>query len=117
MLYARANLLACQEISNVLRVYGRASGQKVNFHKSSITFSKNVSTDQQNMLAAHLGVTVVESHEKYLGLPTYVGRNKTRTFQYIQERLDQKLQTWQGRLLIGAGKDILIRVVAQSLPT
>ncbi|PRQ29705.1 putative RNA-directed DNA polymerase [Rosa chinensis] len=117
MLYANANLQACQEISNVLTVYGKASGQQVNFRKSSVTFSKNVDRETQNWLASFLGVTVVESHEKYLGLPTYVGRNKTSTFQYIQERLDQKLQTWQGRLLSGAGKDILIRVVAQSLPT
>ncbi|XP_062014154.1 uncharacterized protein LOC133730612 [Rosa rugosa] len=109
MLYANANLQACQEISNVLTVYGKASGQQVNFRKSSVTFSKNVDRETQNWLASFLGVTVVESHEKYLGLPTYVGRNKTSTFQYIQERLDQKLQAWQGRLLSGAGKDILIR--------
>ncbi|XP_061999150.1 uncharacterized protein LOC133716455 [Rosa rugosa] len=117
ILYATANLQACHEISNVLKVYGKASGQQVNFHKSSVMFSKNVDRATQNLLATFLGVNVVESHEKYLGLPTYVGRNKTSTFQYIQERLDQKLQTWQGRLLSGAGKDILIRVVAQSLPT
>ncbi|XP_061999558.1 uncharacterized protein LOC133716939 [Rosa rugosa] len=98
MLYAEANLQACQEISNVLEV-------------------KNVGIVNQRLFASSLGVEVVESHEKYLGLPTYVGRNKTSTFQYIQERLDQKLKTWQGRLLSGAGKDILIRVVAQSLPT
>ncbi|XP_061993460.1 uncharacterized protein LOC133711342 [Rosa rugosa] len=117
MLYAKANLQACQAISNVLEVYGKASGQQVNFHKSSVTFSKNVGIVNQRLFASSLGVEVVESHEKYLGLPTFVGKNKTSTFQYIQERLNHKLKTWQGRLLSGAGKDILIRVVVQSFPT
>ncbi|XP_024163724.1 uncharacterized protein LOC112170610 [Rosa chinensis] len=64
-----------------------------------------------------MGVEIVESHERYLGLPTYVGRKKTATFQYIKDNLAKKLKSWQGKMLSGAGKDILIRVVAQALPT
>ncbi|XP_062019515.1 uncharacterized protein LOC133736097 [Rosa rugosa] len=57
-------------------------------------------------------------HFKHRGdqSPTYVGRKKTATFEYIKERLGEKLKLWQGKLLSGAGKDILIRVVAQALP-
>ncbi|KAK9938267.1 hypothetical protein M0R45_015017 [Rubus argutus] len=68
-------------------------------------------------MADRLGVAVVDSHEKYLGLPTFVGREKTATFQYIKDRLSEKLKGWQRKLLSGVGKDILIRVVAQALPT
>lgn len=60
---------------------------------------------------------IVAKHEKYLGLPTYVGRKKIETFAYIKERLSKKLEGWQGKLLSGAGKELLIRVVAQSLPS
>ncbi|XP_062028350.1 uncharacterized protein LOC133744226 [Rosa rugosa] len=56
MLYAKANLQACQAISNVLEVYGKASGQQVNFHKSSVTFSKNVGIVNQRLFASSLGV-------------------------------------------------------------
>ena len=59
----------------------------------------------------------MEKHEKYLGLPTVVGKNRTETFSFIKEQLSQKLEGWQGKLLSGAGKDILIRVVAQTLPS
>ncbi|XP_062014504.1 uncharacterized protein LOC133731044 [Rosa rugosa] len=117
MLYANATLEDCYQIHEVLEIYGRASGQLVNFNKSSIVFSKNVSVFVQEEVASLLGMEVVESHEKYLGLPTYVGRKKTATFQYIKENLAKKLMNWQGKLLSGAGKDILIRVVAQALPT
>ncbi|KAM5575544.1 hypothetical protein ABKV19_014485, partial [Rosa sericea] len=109
MLYAQASVEACNQIKDVLRIYEMASGQKVNFSKSSVTFSKNVTEALQGEIAELLNVVVVESHEKYLGLPTYVGRAKTATFQYIKERLGKKLDGWQGKCLTGAGKDILIR--------
>ncbi|XP_062028887.1 uncharacterized protein LOC133744874 [Rosa rugosa] len=112
----QASLEACFQIKEVLAVYGRASGQVVNFNKSSVAFSKNVSAYEQAVVANLLGMEIVESHERYLGLPTYVGRKKTATFQYIKERLAEKLKNWQGKLLSGAGKDIMIRVVAQALP-
>ncbi|XP_062007579.1 uncharacterized protein LOC133724753 [Rosa rugosa] len=111
MLYAQASPAACFQIQNVIEVYGRASGQVVNFHKSSVVFSKNVGGSVQDSVANLLGVEIVESHERYLGLPTYVGRKKTATFEYIKERLAEKMKHWQGKLLSGAGKDILIRVV------
>ncbi|XP_062028960.1 uncharacterized protein LOC133744958 [Rosa rugosa] len=71
----------------------------------------------QGEIASYKGVEVVDSHERYLGLPTYVGRKKTATFQYIKDNLAKKLKNWQGKMLSGACKDILIRVVAQALPT
>ncbi|XP_024164012.1 uncharacterized protein LOC112170994 [Rosa chinensis] len=112
-----ASLGAWQELLEVLETYRRASGQLVNFAKSSVVFSKNVSEEVKEEISGTLGVEVVASHEKYLGLPTYVGRKKTSTFHYIKERLGKKLSAWQGKLLSGAGKDILIRVVAHALPT
>ncbi|XP_062018153.1 uncharacterized protein LOC133734539 [Rosa rugosa] len=117
MLYAQASLEACYEIQDVIETYGRASGQLVNFNKSYVVFSKNVPLELQEEVTSLLGVEVVESHERYLGLPTYVGRKKMATFQYIKDNLAKKLKGWQGKMLSCAGKDILIRVVAQALPT
>lgn len=117
LLFAEAFVQSCLEIQDVINLYGSASGQQVNISKSSIVFSKSVSATDQESLVALLSVVVVPVHEKYLDLPTYVGRNKTETYQFIKDRLYKKLQGWQGKLLSGAGKDILIRVVAQALPT
>ncbi|XP_061993497.1 uncharacterized protein LOC133711383 [Rosa rugosa] len=116
ILYAQASIEACYEIQDVIETYGRASGQLVNFNKSSIVFNKNVDADLQDDVASLMGVEIVEPHERYLGLPTYVGRKKTTTFQYIMDNLAKKLKHWQGKMLSDAGKDTLIRVVAQALP-
>lgn len=69
----------CNHIQSMLHDYELASGQKVNFSKSNIVFSKNVPQAQQESLAAMLGMRIVLKHEKYLGLPTYIGRKKTET--------------------------------------
>ena len=41
---------------DILQVYERASGQEVNFDKSSITFSPNVSEDLRVVMCLILGI-------------------------------------------------------------
>ncbi|XP_062014050.1 uncharacterized protein LOC133730487 [Rosa rugosa] len=117
LLFGKATLSECQHIQSVLNAYELASGQQINFAKSSIVFSKRVPEADKLSLASFLGVTIEVKNEKYLGLPTYLGRNQTESFAYIKERLSKKLAGWQGKLLSGAGKDLLVRVVAQALPS
>ncbi|PRQ55386.1 hypothetical protein RchiOBHm_Chr1g0324011 [Rosa chinensis] len=64
-----------------------------------------------------LGVPEVPFHERYLGLPTVAGRNNKEMFKIIHERLDSHLQGWQNKLLSKAGKSVLIRAVAQVIPS
>lgn len=45
-----------------------------------------------------------------------MGRHKSACFAYLKERLGKKLHSWKGKLLSGAGKEILIKTVAQALP-
>ena len=55
--------------------------------------------------------------ETYLDLPTLVERAKYHTFSYLKDRIWKKLQGWKGLLLSRVGKEILIKAVAQSIPT
>ena len=55
--------------------------------------------------------------ETYLGLPTLVGRAKYHTLSYLKDRIWKNLQGWKGLLLSRASKEILIKAVAQSIPT
>ena len=59
----------------------------------------------------------VDKFESYLGLPTLVGQKKYQTFSFIKDRVWKKLQGWKGKMLSRAGKEILIKAVAQSIPT
>ncbi|KAL0427724.1 UNVERIFIED_CONTAM: hypothetical protein Slati_2947200 [Sesamum latifolium] len=62
-------------------------------------------------LANILGVTVVPKHEKYLGLPTVVGRSKREAFEGIKERILKKLQCWSSKQLSQAGRSVLLKTV------
>ena len=64
-----------------------------------------------------LGVTVVQQYEKYLGLPSLVSRNKKESFTHIKQQICKKLQGWESKLLSQAGREILIKAIAQALPT
>lgn len=56
--------------------------------------------------------------EKYLGLPVHVGRSKLRgTFAYLKDRIWKRIQGWKGKMLPWAGKEVLIKAVAQAIPT
>ncbi|KAL6226283.1 hypothetical protein ACLB2K_000246 [Fragaria x ananassa] len=72
--------------------------------------------DKQLELAEILGVERVEKHDRYLGLPTHVGRKKTASFNYLKEKLTKKVVSWRAKLLSGGGKEILIKAVAQTVP-
>ncbi|XP_024199819.1 uncharacterized protein LOC112203021 [Rosa chinensis] len=116
ILFGSATTTECMQYRRILNTYERASGQKVNFQKSSVVFSNNVSEEQQQELAAILEVQCVKEHDKYLGLPMRVGRSKSAIFAYIKERLTKKLVSWKAKILSAAGKEILIKAVAQTMP-
>ena len=52
-----------------------------------------------------------------MGLLTLVGRKKYHTFSSLKNRVWKKLQGWKGKTLSRARKEILIKVVVQSIPT
>nr|DAD38904.1 TPA_asm: hypothetical protein HUJ06_013226 [Nelumbo nucifera] len=54
--------------------------------------------------------------QKYLGLPSLIGRKK-EVFRFIRDHLWQRLQGWKSKLLSRAGKEILIKSVAQDVPS
>lgn len=73
--------------------------------------------NQKNKIKDMLGVEVATQYEKYLGLPSFMGRGKRESFSYIRERVWHKIQGWKEKLLSQAGREILIKSIVQAMPS
>ena len=77
------SLLFCRSIfddrNNVLNLLGEYeswSGQKINKDKTTIFFSKSTTDEAKSSIMNLFQVQEAKSYEKYLGLPSLVGREK-----------------------------------------
>ncbi|KAI9198112.1 hypothetical protein LWI28_010383 [Acer negundo] len=112
-----ASKTSCDRIRNILRIYEKGSGQQVNIQKSMATFSPNVEQAVKLDILNFLGIGVHNTQDKYLGLPTMVGRNKRSLFNNINERLWKKIRSQKGDQFSFDGKEVLIKAVAQVIPS
>ncbi|GMI74475.1 hypothetical protein HRI_001116800 [Hibiscus trionum] len=103
-------------LKNLLYVYEKASGQKINFEKSLIYFSSNVPPSTRLQIGDFFGVRISTNPEKYLGLPTMVGKNKRGAFAHILDSTNKKVDNWSCRFLSMGGKEVFIKAVLQAIP-
>ncbi|KAL5783292.1 hypothetical protein ACOSP7_008321 [Xanthoceras sorbifolium] len=113
----RASSSEGRALKETLCSYEAASGQSINFEKSALTFSPNTAAGVVLEVRNMFNVDVVASHDKYLGLPSSVGRNRKGVFGSILDRVWNKLQGWKGKLFSTGGKEVLIKAVAQAVPS
>ena len=89
-----------------------ASRQKINANKSSVFFSQNTTPDIRNEVLDILGPMQDSRHDKYLDLPSIIGRSKNQVIAEIKEKVGKKLSGWKEKMLSMGGKEILIKAVA-----
>ena len=117
LLFGQATIEECSKILEILNLYERSSGQKINKDKTAIHFSTNTAQEAQLAIQAFWGSQGVHNFDKYLGLPAMIGRSKKSIFNGLKERITQRLQGWKERFISKAGREILIKAVAQAIPT
>ena len=84
VVFCRAREEECQKIIDLLSIYERGSGQKINRDKTNIFFSSNTPPGDQIAIQQLLGVPAIRQYEKYLGLLALVGRAKNQSFIYLK---------------------------------
>ena len=85
VLFCLATETECHRILEILAVYERGSGKKINQDKTNIFFSSNTQAHIQTQIQALLRVPAIRQYEKYLGLLALVGRAKKQSFIYLKE--------------------------------
>ncbi|XP_052297076.1 uncharacterized protein LOC127902271 [Citrus sinensis] len=116
LLFFKPNHTEARIMKSLLAVYGVASGQQVNYNKSVLSFSANVDEASLRQVCGILEVSTTSTHGTYLGLSYLIGRKKSDVFSFIKERVWLQIQGWNQKLLSRAGKEIMLKTVAQAIP-
>ncbi|KAK4401671.1 putative mitochondrial protein [Sesamum angolense] len=117
LIFSKASLSSVRAIKDLLEIYRRASGQEINFHKSSVAFSRNTPEALSIGLASVLNIRKENKMELYLGLPSRVVRSKRELFSMIRDRIWKRITGWNDKFLSQAGKEVLIKSIVQAIPS
>ena len=107
LFFADDSLLFCQATKEEsetflanLKLYEKASSQLVSMEKTSLFFfSRNTSEEIRDGIKECIGIPKIKEHEKYLGLPSFVGKAKYRTFSELKEKAWKRVNGWKKQLL------------------
>ena len=116
LLLCRTNLESCRHLGNLLSKFCQSSGQLINFHKSSLTFSKNASVHDRQVVSFVFNITYQDSLGEYLGCPVFQGRPNTETFLDLVNKRAFNLQPWKANNISKAGRMALIQANIESMP-
>lgn len=68
-----------------LQLYCHASGQRIHLDKCYVFFSKGFSNDLRQEVKNALNVQVEALSDRYLGMPTEIGRSKNGGSKYLKD--------------------------------
>ena len=104
-------------VQHILHTYQKASKQVVNFSKTNVMFSKGVKLDKRARITHMLDIREDLSHEKYLGLPTFIGKSRRKPLLFIMDCIKKRLSSWMDQLVSWEGREVLIKAMAQVIST
>jgi hypothetical protein len=117
LIFAKATSSEASTIKDCLDSYCNESGQAINTAKSLILFSKNTTASSINSIKSIFPYKATAAIAYYLELPFIIGKSKNETFQSILARVLGKIDGWRAKTLSQAGRTILIKATASSIPS
>ncbi|PKI11235.1 hypothetical protein CRG98_049559, partial [Punica granatum] len=91
-----ANITA---IKSIMDKFCNWSGQEINCAKSGLFFSKNATSDSKRNAKAILGIRKLKEDARYLGNPLFIKRKWKESFQFLIEKIRNKLAAWKTKAL------------------
>ena len=86
--FCKAELSQCKEIMDILDIYGKTSGQRLNASKSSMFFGNPVESSRKQDIKYVLGFSSEGGMRMYLGLSEQIGGSKMKVFSFVQDRFN-----------------------------
>ncbi|KAH9650223.1 putative reverse transcriptase/RNA-dependent DNA polymerase [Citrus sinensis] len=116
LVFTKASIEDCRNLKAIFDCYAAASGQIFNYEKSSMFCSGKLPAEQITAIKNIFQLKMVSKYEKYLGLPSMIGREKMSFFNEVKLNVLSKISNWQNKFFSNGGKEVLIKAVAQAVP-
>ena len=117
MFFIKANHVNCSAIRDVLNVFCNMSGQTVSEAKSRVFFSPNVDRDDREAFCYILKFASTPCLGKYLCIPIRQPGMSSHEYNFILNRVKQKLVGWKANLLSLTGRAMLIQASSAAIPS
>ncbi|KAA3452465.1 reverse transcriptase [Gossypium australe] len=117
ILFVEATERDAISLKQILMEYERNLGQCVNFDKSTVFFSTITQEREKMAISQVLVVRRSNDIERYLGLPSMVGKRKRASFQNLKDRFKLRIDNWSIHFLSQGGKEVFIKAILQAIPT
>lgn len=115
ILFGEATQDQARIIMSCLDQFCDMSGSKVSLAKSRVFFSKNTNMETRKLICDELKLEETQGLGTYLGVPTINGRTSKREYQYLVERINEKLAGWKSKVLSMAGWATLVQSSISSM--
>jgi len=117
LIFCKTSSEACRQLKNLLDLFCTQSGQLINFHKSSLIFSKNTCSTDKQLVAGIFNISHSSALGKYLGCSIFMGRPRADHFQNLLAKAVTKLDSWKAKCFSKAGRVVLIQSHLEGLPS
>jgi len=78
-------------LASILNRFCASSGQKISEAKLNIYFSANTDVEQKAEVCQALNIMTESLSDKYLGLPTMVGVDRSDCFRHLIDRVNTRI--------------------------
>lgn len=89
----------------------------MNEEKTFFFFNKKTSVANRRRITVIFGDQPIYYFDKYLSLPTMVGKSRMCTFKTIKDIIWSHMSNWKVKFLFHAGKEILLKAIVQTILT
>ena len=105
-MFAKADHINCSAIRDVLDEFCNLFGQSLSEAKLRVYFSPNVDRDTRESLSDILGFASTLLLGKYLGFPLKHAGRSAQAYNFILDRVKQKLSGWKASMLSLASQTV-----------
>ncbi|GAU42820.1 hypothetical protein TSUD_185780 [Trifolium subterraneum] len=109
ILFGEASVTQARNIKDILDTFCKSSAQKVSSEKTEIFFSRNVGWHVRKEVSEICGFGWTDNLGKYLGVPILPNGASRATFQFIMDKVGQRLSNWKAENLSFAGRVTLAK--------